>query len=155
MELGPGICHSVTPMVRSSASGWRAATRCIRLIPWLHNVALAAYAYQRRVSFVLASKRSVFGLAELAPLRDGVAPARHPEPGRGRGRPPIIVAEEEVTGPQPHLLPLTPLERRSFNYSGLEAAMAFADEAIRYTRHGFGMIQRAFPTDLEGTVGFS
>src|SRR5580658_6760075 len=117
MELGPGICHSVTPMVRSSASGWRAATRCIRLIHRLHNVALAAYAYQRGVSFVLASKRSVFGLAELAPLRDGVAPARHAEPGRGRGRPPIIAAEEEVIGPQPPLLSLTPLERRSFNYS--------------------------------------
>ena len=33
--------------------------------------------------------------------------------------------------------------------------MAFADEAIRNARHGFAMIQRASPTDLEGTVGFS
>jgi hypothetical protein len=77
----------------------------------------------------------VFGLDDLAPLRDGVAPPRHPEPGRGRGRPPIIAAQEEVTGPLP---PLTPLERRSFDHSGLEPAMAFADEAIRNARHGFG-----------------
>ena len=39
------------------------------------------------------SKRRLFGLAGLAPLRDGVAPPRRPEPGRGRGRPPVLPAE--------------------------------------------------------------
>ena len=36
------------------------------------------------------SKRRLFGLAGLAPLRDEVSPPRRPEPGRGRGRPPAI-----------------------------------------------------------------
>ena len=41
------------------------------------------------------SKRRLFGLAGLAPLRDEVAPPRRPEPGRGRGRPPAIRIEAE------------------------------------------------------------
>jgi hypothetical protein len=77
------------------------------------------------------SKRRLFGLAALAPLRDGVAPPRRPEPGRGRGRPPILPAEEEIKGPPPPLPRLTPIERRSFDYGGLEAAIAFADDAVR------------------------
>jgi hypothetical protein len=32
------------------------------------------------------------------------------------------------------LPPLTPLERRSIDYSGLDAAMAFADAAMRNAR---------------------
>ena len=45
------------------------------------------------------AKRRLFGLAGLAPLRDQVAPPRRPEPGRGRGRPPIqdVAAETTVT----------------------------------------------------------
>src|SRR4029077_20872677 len=34
------------------------------------------------------SRRGLFGLADVAPLRGGGAPPRRPEPGRGRGRPP-------------------------------------------------------------------
>ena len=30
-ELSPEICHSITVRIRSSASGWKAATRCFRL----------------------------------------------------------------------------------------------------------------------------
>jgi hypothetical protein len=84
------------------------------------------------------SKRRLFGLAALAPLRDGVAPPRRPEPGRGRGRPPLRPAADEVgapiDAPPPPLPPLTPLERRSFDYSGLDAAMALADAAMRSAR---------------------
>jgi hypothetical protein len=80
------------------------------------------------------SKRRLFGLAALAPLRDGVAPPGRPEPGRGRGRPPLRPVADEVGAPiddpPPPLPPLTPLERRSFDYTGLDAAMAFADEAV-------------------------
>ena len=36
------------------------------------------------------SKRRLFGLAGLAPLRDEVRPPHRPEPGRGRGRPPLV-----------------------------------------------------------------
>ena len=37
------------------------------------------------------SRRRLFGLAGLAPLRDEVLPPRRPEPGRGRGRPPATL----------------------------------------------------------------
>jgi hypothetical protein len=34
------------------------------------------------------SARRLFGLADMAPIRDVTIPPRRPEPGRGRGRPP-------------------------------------------------------------------
>jgi hypothetical protein len=89
------------------------------------------------------SKCRLYGLAALAPLRDGVAPPRRPEPGRGRGRPPILPVEDAVTAPPAPLPPLTPLERRSLDYSGLDAAMAFADEAMRNARRVLGQIAQA------------
>jgi hypothetical protein len=76
------------------------------------------------------SKRRLFGLAALAPLRDEVAPPRRSEHGRGRGRPPVRPAEEAITEPLICLPPLTPLERRTFDYSGLGAALALVDEAM-------------------------
>jgi hypothetical protein len=76
------------------------------------------------------SKRRLFGLAALAPLRDEVAPLRRPEHGRGRGRPSIHPAEEAITEPILCLPPLTPIERRTFDYSGLGAALALVDEAM-------------------------
>src|SRR5271156_3301457 len=60
-ELSPEICHSVTAMVRGSASDRKAATRCFRLILWPQDVALPAYVYQRGVSFVLASHGHGYG----------------------------------------------------------------------------------------------
>jgi hypothetical protein len=83
------------------------------------------------------SKRRLFGLAALTPLRDGVAPPRRPEPGRGRGRPPILPVEDAVVAPPPSFAPLSPIERRSFDYSGLDAAMEFADNAMRNARRLF------------------
>ena len=47
------------------------------------------------------SKRRLFGLAGLAPLRDGVAAPRRPEPGRGRGRPPAMPADADLPPPAP------------------------------------------------------
>ena len=80
------------------------------------------------------SKRRLFGLAGLAPLRDEVGPPRRPEPGRGRGRPPLIKPEEAPPiQPLPER-PLTPVERRAIDYSDLEHWMAHADQVIRHTR---------------------
>jgi len=79
------------------------------------------------------SKRRLFGLKGMAPLGEVVRPPYRPEPGRGRGRPPILPLEEEM--PElPPLPPLTPIERRSFDYSDLAHCMAQMEQAIRHTR---------------------
>ena len=83
------------------------------------------------------AKRRLFGLTGMAPLRDGVAAPRRPEPGRGRGRPPIIPVEEENVAPPPPLPPLpplTPIERREFEYGDLEHWMAHLAQVLRQTR---------------------
>jgi hypothetical protein len=81
------------------------------------------------------SKRRLFGLAGLAPLRDGVAPPKRPMPGRGRGRPPILPDEDEVASlpalPEP---PLNPRDRQDFDYGEIETWMVNAEQAIRRTR---------------------
>jgi hypothetical protein len=83
------------------------------------------------------SKRRLFGLAALAPLREGVAPPHRPEPGRGRGRPPLLAVEDVIAAPPAPLPPISPIERRRFDYSGLDAAMALADEAMGNARRLF------------------
>ena len=42
----------------------------------------------------------------------------------------MLPAEEAITEPIISLPPLTPLERRTFDYSGLNAALALVDEAM-------------------------
>jgi len=104
-----------------------AVKNAIALLDWFAEVGIVVEVTRR-------SKRRLFGLAGLAPLRDEVAPPRRPEPGRGRGRPPLIKPEETL--PNLPLLerPLTPIERRALDYSDLEHWMAHADQVIRNTR---------------------
>ena len=92
------------------------------------------------------SKRRLFGLKGMAPLGAAVRPPYRPEPGRGRGRPPILAVEDDAADtplPLPSA-PLTPIDRRQFDYSDIEHCMAQMDQAIRQTR-------RALNT-LAGTV---
>jgi hypothetical protein len=81
------------------------------------------------------SKRRLYGLAGLAPLREAVRGPYRPEPGRGRGRPRRndgeAPAENVVPPPLP---PLTPIERRALDYSDLTHWMAHMDETIRHAR---------------------
>jgi len=88
------------------------------------------------------SKRRLFGLRGLTPLREVVQPPYRPEPGRGRGRPPILRVDDEIADPPP-LPPLTPIERRAFDYSVLEEAMAHLDAVVRQTRHNLEALSRA------------
>jgi hypothetical protein len=81
-------------------------------------------------------------LQGLTPLREIVQPPYRPEPGRGRGRPPIPTFDDVVIEPPP-LPPLSPIERRAFNYSALEEAMAHLDGVLRRARAVLG--QRPIP----------
>ncbi len=90
------------------------------------------------------SKRRLFGLAHLAPLRDGVAPPRRPEPGRGRGRPRNLVERDVPSAPPLPERPLTPIERKAIDYSDLERWMANADQMMRDTRRTLEAARDAF-----------
>jgi hypothetical protein len=81
------------------------------------------------------SKRRLFGLAGLAPLRDGVAPPKRPQPGRGRGRPPNL-PDEDTFPPAPPLPqpPLNPRDRQDFDYGEIETWMVNTEQTIRRTR---------------------
>jgi hypothetical protein len=94
------------------------------------------------------SKRRLFGLQGLTPFRDVVQPPYRPEPGRGRGRPPILSFDDDVADPPP-LPPLTPIERRAFDYSALEEAMAHLDAVVRASRSALRSI--ADGTHVAGT----
>jgi hypothetical protein len=98
------------------------------------------------------SKRRLFGLQGLTPLRDVVQPPYRPEPGRGRGRPPILRFEDEVADPPP-LPPLTPIERRAFDYSTLEEAMVHLDAVVRQARHNLGALLGASGVELPASLG--
>jgi hypothetical protein len=90
------------------------------------------------------SKRRLFGLKGLAPLREEVSPPRRPEAGRGRGRPPAIRidAERLPESLPPPEVPMTLIERRSINYSELEGAMAHLEQVIRDTRRTLDLLVR-------------
>jgi hypothetical protein len=86
------------------------------------------------------SKRRLYGLKHLAPLREAAAPPRRPLPGRRPGRPsgaPLaaVGAGDDgvsdtplVRSPSPALLPL---ERREFEFGELDRWFDLADQAIR------------------------
>ena len=83
------------------------------------------------------AKRRLFGLTGLAPLRDVVRPPYRPEPGRGRGRPPLA-AEAAITVPA--LPPVPPLDRQPFDYSDLAHWMTQMDQTIRQTRRALSAV---------------
>jgi hypothetical protein len=99
------------------------------------------------------SRRRLFGLAGLAPLRDEVLPPRRPEPGRGRGRPPatLIDAERLPASLPPPEHPITLIERRSINYSELEGAMAHLELTIRDTRRTLDALARGEPVSASSS----
>ena len=90
------------------------------------------------------SKRRLYGLKHLAPLRDEAAPSRRPAPGRGRERPPrrapgpVIAAEYSDSPRPPPLAPyrpaLSPIEQKEFDFTDLDRWMREADLAIRRTK---------------------
>jgi len=86
------------------------------------------------------AKRRLFALQGLAPLQHVVQPPYRPDPSRGRGRPRHENEEDAPEAPPPLLTPLTPIERRAFDYTALEEAMAHLDAVVRQTRRALGVI---------------
>jgi hypothetical protein len=83
------------------------------------------------------AKRRLFGLTGLAPLRDVVRPPYRPEPGRGRGRPPLVAADAITV---PALPPVPPLDRRPFDYSDLAQWMTHMEQTIRQARRALSAV---------------
>lgn len=81
--------------------------------------------------------RRLFGLAGQAGLAEGLRDAAAPPRRRGlRAAPAAEVAVEER--PVGDLPPLSPLERATFDYGDLEAAMRAVDEALHRSRFSPG-----------------
>lgn len=89
------------------------------------------------------SKRRLFGLQGLAPLRAVVRPPYRPDLNLGRGRPRHESEREPPDVAPPPLPPLTPIERRAFDYTALEEAMAHLDAVVRRVRHNLGVVSSA------------
>jgi hypothetical protein len=83
------------------------------------------------------SKRRLYGLNHLAPLRDAAAPPRRPMPGRRPGRPragPIGDFEAYSSETTPGLAPSpppSPLARREFDFTEIDRLLDLTDQAIR------------------------
>jgi hypothetical protein len=84
------------------------------------------------------SKRRLYGLKHLAPLREAVAPPRRPLPGRRPGRPSAASLVYDVAGDRAGMSPalspsppLPPLERREFDFTELDHWLDLTDQAIR------------------------
>ncbi len=80
------------------------------------------------------SKRRLFGLQGLTPLRHVVRPPYRPDPDRGPGRPRHDIEEDVPEAAPSPLPPLTPIGRRAFDYTALEEAMAHLDAVVRTSR---------------------
>jgi hypothetical protein len=83
------------------------------------------------------SKRRLYGLKHLAPLREATAPPRRPQPGRRPGRPSPAPIDnlQRVSGDLTPVLapspPLPPLACREFDFSELDRLLDLTDQAIR------------------------
>jgi hypothetical protein len=80
------------------------------------------------------AKRRLFALQGLDPLRHVVQPPYRPDPNRGRGRPRHEIADDIPEAPPLPMPPLTPIERKAFDYTALEEAMAHLDAVVRSSR---------------------
>jgi hypothetical protein len=86
------------------------------------------------------SKRRLFGLAGLVPLRDVVRPPYRSDPNRGPGRPRHEIVADQAETAVPPLSPLSPIERRAFDYTALEVSMAQLDAVVRRARQALSPI---------------
>jgi hypothetical protein len=137
---------AATPLISATslAAGHGVTIKsAIRLLDGLVTAGVAVEVTHR-------SKRRLFGLKGMAPLGAVVRPPYRPEPGRGRGRPPILTVEDDGAAPPLPSAPLTPIDRRQFDYSDLDHWMAQMDQAIRHVRRTLSAL--AQPTRENASV---
>jgi hypothetical protein len=83
------------------------------------------------------SKRRLYGLTHLAPLREATTAPHRPQPGRRPGRSsgtvnePVMAATADPAGPLVPAPPLHPLQRREFDFSDIDRLLDRTDQAIR------------------------
>ena len=83
------------------------------------------------------SKRRLYGLTHLAPLRAATTAPRRPQPGRRPGWPggavidPVDATAAEAMAPPASAPPLPPRERREFDFSDIDRLLDRTDQAIR------------------------
>ena len=81
------------------------------------------------------SKRRLFALPSLAPLREVAKKPYRPDPTRGPGRRREISDAVELEAPSPALVAdATPLPKIAVDYKALETALANADDVMRRTK---------------------
>ena len=87
------------------------------------------------------AKRRLYALRTMEPLRDAIREPKRPEPGRGRGRPPAFIPEDDdeeflaetgIAGPR-----LPPV---NFNYADLDSAMVELEATIKRTREALALV---------------
>jgi hypothetical protein len=115
-----------------------AVKNAIRLLDCLVGASIAVEVTHR-------SKQRLFGLSAMASLAEAVRSPCRPEPGRGRGRPPTLAAEDDIADPPPPLPPLTPIKRRAFDYSEPEHCIAQQDLSIRHTKRALDRVAHGAP----------
>ena len=86
------------------------------------------------------AKRRLFALQGLDSLQHVVQPPYRPDGNRGRGRPRHEIVEDGPEEAPPPLPPLTPIERRAFDYTALEEAMAHLDAVVRNSRNALRIV---------------
>jgi hypothetical protein len=69
-----------------------------------------------------------------SPLQQAVRPPYRPDPDRGPGRPRHDIEEDALDVAPPPLSPLTRIERRAFDDTALEEALAHLDAVVRTSR---------------------
>ena len=99
------------------------------------------------------SARRLFGLADMAPMRDVTIPPRRPEPGRGRGRPPHELEEAHAETLSPPPAAIGRFQWPAVDYSGLEEAIAQAEQVIRSTRRSLDNLRSGKPVLLDAEPG--
>jgi hypothetical protein len=82
------------------------------------------------------SKRRLYGLDHLTPLREAVSPPRRPQPGRRPGRPgaasTVAGIHAQEAAPLPPLPSPSPIPwvRQTFDFSEIDRLLEITDEAI-------------------------